>query len=164
MAAEATRQPTLKQLQAAASKRSKDWTVGHSPKAPDADTRTAHREQNTADRARIDEIGKLLNAPEARTILNRLTAAARFVVDVEGGSPSMEQLAEVMAEAERLAELRTERAELEAAVKARPSHWRRWQLYEITRIGGRPMFRVVKFEADTAAELMAKIQGAEPNG
>lgn len=120
------------------------------------------REEREAAQARSKEIGERLKVIAADQLSlkgwqDRLTKAARFVVDVDGDDPSVEQLRPCVIDAERYAALTEEYLDLKKEREQLPSHGYRWTAGNITGAGG-IKFLSVKDQADTLAELVEKME------
>lgn len=156
-----TRQPTLKQLHAAAQKKwGKRAYVEHSPKAPDAETRAEWRRLNVEAAARLKEIEAELEPLTAQSVLDQMTKAAQFVCDVNGDHPSIDLLRGVLVDAANRAALKSEQADIEQARKSRHPYWYRYKAAKVQSLGGLSMAHIL-CEADTAAELMEAIAKAK---
>lgn len=84
-----------------------------------------------------------------------LMKQARFVVDVKGGNPSIDELEKVLTRAERWHELEDERLAIREEQQRLPMHSYRWTAGHI----GSPIPHfVVEAQADTLDELMEKIE------
>lgn len=157
MTTTATRQPTLKQLHAAAIKRfGKSAFVSHNPKAPSADERVQMIAANKLSRARIDEITAELERMKDRELPGKLLAAAQFVCDVSGDEPSIDQLRVAVNATEHAESLREEKDRLTQQIRTSGTYAYRWRAgYE--RSWPFPC-RHIEEEADTAEALMRKIE------
>lgn len=152
------RQPSLRQLHAAAKKRwGKNAFVELNPRLPDAETRSKWSILNEAASARIKEIEAELKSLAPLRILRDLVAAAQFVVDVNGDHPSIDGLRKPLADASRRAELEDDRKSMEGERRNRPCHSKRYKAGAVSYAAGFGMSHIYA-EADTAAELMELIK------
>lgn len=151
-----TRQPTLKQLQAAARKRwGKEGFAEYRPDGPTPDERAESQDEAAVRKARMDEIK---SDADNRSHWKALLAAAQFVRDVNGDPPSIERLGNAVAMSERFEAARIEYKDLyqEQQSTTHKRYGYRWRAGEVSS-----MFVHVRFQADSAAELLDKIVGAE---
>lgn len=128
---------------------------------PNADTK-AEREAAAARRRDIVERRRQIEV-ELRSCswsLRALLSKARFVVDVNGGNPSIQQLEAELVKAERHQELSDEAVSLKQEMLELGHGTYRWSAgYE-----GRPMpCFCIEAQADTIEELIEKIE-AKPKG
>lgn len=113
--------------------------------------------QRDAARARRTELRAQINALKAecdaiKLDYGRLLKAARFVVDVEGGNPSIPELGAILGPAERAHELSCTLRDLDAEIKTLGGFSYRWSV-----MLNNGWYRSTQVEADTLDDLYAKI-------
>jgi hypothetical protein len=121
------------------------------PSSPER--RQAARDRIAAIKAREEAI--IARQKELRGWNERLTRAARFVVDVNGDPPSIPELATTVADAEESLELSQERRELiDERRKTQGASW----YHQFDAIDDSGFIGVVVATADSLRELKGKIQ------
>jgi hypothetical protein len=124
-------------------------------KAPTANERqvaTARAKDITDLLSEIDEALEAEDSWEAP-----LLKAARFVVDVDGGEPSLSQLSVALQRAERHAYLNEERRDLKTERDALPRYGYRF-IVGVTPTDDPPRMNLVKLQADTLDELADELK------
>lgn len=149
---------TLAKLQSAARKRWKNANVRENKSAPDAETKREWMAQNAQARERIKQLKEYLKRGQADTQRDRLLSAARFVCDVNGDHPSIEQLRSIVAEATRIDAAKAEIAELDEAIKKRQIYRHRWNV-SVVHSHPFPHAQVVA-SADSREQLLAIIENS----
>ncbi len=125
--------------------------------------RPSSPEKRAAAKAKLSELLERIEENKAAKLAAKdwpapLLAAARFVVDVNGDPPSIDQLREAVENAERHQELSGEYGELHTTRRrlAPESHYYQWQAGEVNVIGGALSAFFVLGEGDTKKEAMEK--------
>lgn len=132
-----TKEPTLAQLTAAARKKWPRSKVVVNPSAPDAAIRAEWRRLNQD----AEQRRRSLEIPLARSRAAKaaLDAAARFVCDVDGDSPSIDQLRAALAEMDAIHAAEDERLTLQKQIRSRPAlTGRRFEVVERSSFAGLP--------------------------
>mgnify|MGYP007071601493 CR=1 FL=1 len=126
--------------------------------------RAATKSEREAASARAIEIAALVRAnleqqgkSDAQWSISKLIHAARFVVDVQGGNPSIPTLEAELVKYERWKALEDERTTLKTERGTLPLHSYRWSA---GRIGSPIPCFCVEVQADTLEELIEKIKVA----
>ena len=136
----------------------KNTVVVYDPAAPNAAELERRKEANAIGSARLKEIGARLATISKLTHFRELATAARFVVDVAGDSPSIEQLAAALAVTEEYFALRDEQSTLQEEAKRRVTWRRRYTVMQRGTLCGISTSTVLA-DGDTIEEVLRQVLG-----